>query len=249
MSTGGPVGSGRLSKMTSELIQVSTDAGAMPAWRYLPEAGSGPGIVLFQEIFGVSDFIKQRAADLAALGYVVLAPEIYWRLDDAEIDESAPDFLEQAMAVVGRLDWPSAVADGVAAVTALRADEHVRDGVGVLGFCFGGGLAFNVAAVGDPDVLVSYYGSALPDLLDLADAVTAPSLHHFGEADAYIPPEVVERIRAAVARDGVRFETYPGAGHAFDNPHPAFFHAEASAAAWDNTVGFLAERLPVTPTR
>ncbi len=232
----------------SELIDVPTDAGPMPAWRFLPEAGSGPGIVLFQEIFGVSDYITRRAADLAGLGYVVLAPEIYWRLDDAEIDEGAPDFLDRAMAVAGRLDWAEAVADGAASVAALRTDEHVRGGVGVFGFCFGGGLAFNVAAVEEPDALVSYYGSALPGLLDLAGDVTAPSLHHFGDVDSFIPLDTVERIREAVSRDGVRFETHEGAGHAFDNPHPAFHHAEASAAAWRSTAQFLAEHLPVRRT-
>lgn len=228
----------------SDAIDIPTAGGAMPAHRFLPESGSGPGIVLFQEIFGVSDYIKQRAGDLAALGYVVIVPEIYWRLDDSDIDESRDDFLEQGLAVMSRVDWPTAVADGVAAVEAARSDEHVRGGVAAVGFCFGGGLAFNVAASTEVDALVSYYGSALPNLLDLADRVTAPSLHHFGLADTYLPADTVERIRAAVARDNVRFETYAGAGHAFDNPHPVFHHAEASAAAWRNTVDFLATHFP-----
>lgn len=229
----------------SERIDIPTADGAMPALRFLPEPGSGPGIVLFQEIFGVTDYIQARAADLAALGYVVLVPEIYWRLEDSEIDYSREDALEQAMGLMSQLDWPTTVGDGVAAVVAARDDEHIDGGVGVVGFCFGGGLAFNVAASSDVGVLVSYYGSALPGLLDLADDVTAPSLHHFGLADDFIPADVVERIRAAVTRDGVRFETYDGAGHAFDNPHPMFHHEEASAAAWRHTVDFLAAEFPV----
>lgn len=219
----------------------------MPAFRFLPESGSGPGIVLFQEIFGVTDYITDRAAGLAALGYVVLVPEFYWRLGDSEIDYSRDDVLQQAMGLMSRLDWETAVTDGVAAVAAARADEHVDGGVGVFGFCFGGGLAFHVAAATDVDVLVSYYGSALPNLLHLASSVTAPSLHHFGRADAYLPADVVERIRTAVARDGVRFETYAGAGHAFDNPDPMFQHPEASAAAWRTTVDFLRTELPAAP--
>jgi carboxymethylenebutenolidase len=119
----------------------------------------------------------------------------------------------------------------------------VDGGVGLLGFCFGGGLAFHVAAVTPVDVLVSYYGSALPGLLGLADQVTVPSLHHFGTADAYISAEAQEQIRAAVTANGARFETYEGAGHAFDNPGPMFHHAAASAAAWATTVQFLAEHL------
>lgn len=230
----------------SQLIQVETDAGPMPVHQWLPPGGTGPGLVLVQEIFGVSDYIQQRGADLAALGYVVLAPEFYWRLDDAEVDESQPDFLDQALGLVGRLDWDAAVRDGVVALSYLRASDAVSGGVGLIGFCFGGGLAFNVSAVSAPDVLVSYYGSAIPSLLHLAPSVTAPSLHHFGTDDDYIPAETVAEIRAAVSRPGVQFEMHEGAGHAFDNPRPAFHHAAASAAAWQSTVAFLESVLPTS---
>jgi carboxymethylenebutenolidase len=124
---------------------------------------------------------------------------------------------------------------------------EVTGGVGVVGFCFGGGLAFNVAADDEPDAVVSYYGSALPQLLDRAADVTAPSLHHFGLADAFLPVEVVRTIQAAVTPVGARFETYEGANHAFDNPSPMFHHRAASEAAWGVTARFLAEVLPVEP--
>ena len=110
-----------------------------------------------------------------------------------------------------------------------------------------GGLAFNVAALEKPVALVSYYGSALPILLGLSEQVTAPSLHHFGTADAFIAPEQVQQIKEAVAtRPNVLFETYAGANHAFDNnTMPSLFHAEASGAAWENTATFLSRELPV----
>lgn len=228
-------------------IDIPTGSGQMPGHLWLPEGGTGPGLLLLQEIFGVSPYIKRRAADLAALGYAVVAPEIYWRLDDAGVDESGDDFLQQAMAVVGRLDWPAAVADSVTALEYLRCLSQVQGGAGVIGFCFGGGLGFNVAAVADPDVLISYYGSALPNLLDLANQVSAPSLHHFGTEDAFIDRDSMEEIRRVVgARPDTLFETHAGAGHAFDNSdHQIFFHSEASATAWQQTVSFLRDRLPV----
>lgn len=218
----------------------------MPALLWRPPTGTGPGLVVVQEIFGISSYIRDRAADLAALGYVVLVPEVYWRLTDAEID-SAGDVLGQALSLVQQLDWDLAVADVSATVEHLRGLIEVTGPVGLLGFCFGGGLAFAVAAVQPVDVLVSYYGSALGDLLHLADQVQMPSLHHFGTADDYIPVEQQDQIRAAVTAHGARFETYAGAGHAFDNPHPMFHHAEASAAAWAVTVQFLAEHLARRP--
>ena len=115
---------------------------------------------------------------------------------------------------------------------------EVTGDVGAVGFCFGGGLAFNVAAEEPLDALVSYYGSALPQLHPLAPRVGAPSLHHFGDADAFIPMDTVARDRGGGDRSARRrpFEIHPGAGHAFDNPAPAFHHPAASAAAWASTV-------------
>ncbi|TQL49595.1 dienelactone hydrolase family protein [Ornithinicoccus hortensis] len=227
---------------------VATRDGELPAHLWLP-AGDGPrpGLVVVQEIFGVSDYITARCADLADLGYAVLAPELYGRLEDAEVDESDPDFLQHAMAIAGRLDWDLAVQDTLAAAADLSARPEVGQ-VGLVGFCFGGGLAFQVAAQGDPAALVSYYGSALPQLTGMAAQVTCPQLHHFGTADTFIPMDQVEQVRSAVTADGTRpdveFEVHDGAGHAFDNPHPMFHHAGASAAAWAQTTDFLARVLP-----
>ena len=193
---------------------------------------------MLQEIFGVSDYIRHRAADLHALGYYVIAPEIYWRLNGTDLDESSRDLLPRAMGIVGRLDWDLAVKDAVAVLDRLRARGR---GTGVVGFCFGGGLGFNVAAVSSPDVLVSYYGSALPGLLELAPKVRAASLHHFGNDDAYLD------VDAVVPRLGdAEIHRYDGAGHAFDNPLPMFHHAEASALAWRRTEDFLARHLPTS---
>jgi carboxymethylenebutenolidase len=229
-------------------VQVPVDEGRMPADLHLPAAGRGPGIVLFQEIFGVTGYVVARARDLAELGYVVLVPHVYWRQGDPLI-EDGDDALPRALAAAGRVEWPEAVADGVAALAELRRRPEVDGPAGVFGFCFGGGLAFAVAARTGPagaGFLVSYYGSALPDLLDLAPNVRSPSLHHFGLADSYLPPDVVRRISAAVGADGAEATvlTYAGAGHAFDNPSPMFHHADASREAWAATGAWLAEKAP-----
>jgi carboxymethylenebutenolidase len=168
----------------------------MPAHVWHPPKGSGPGILVLQEIFGVSAHIERRAADLAALGYVVVAPEIFWRLGVSRVEEG-PHAFEEAYALLQRTDWAAAVQDAGRALERLRAMPAVSGGVGVVGFCYGGGLGFDVAADFGPDVLVSYYGSALPVLLGLAPPepgiptlaagqVTAASLHHFGLADSFL---------------------------------------------------------------
>ncbi|HST67829.1 MAG TPA: dienelactone hydrolase family protein [Mycobacteriales bacterium] len=222
-------------------VSIAVDGGEMPADLHLPERGRGAGIVLFQEIFGVTAYVAARAEDLAALGHVVLVPHVYWRQGDPVIQDGE-DALPRAMDAMQKVDWPAAVADGVAAVAALRERSEVEGQTGVLGFCFGGGLAFSVAAADDPDFLVSYYGSSIPGQLDLAPQVTAPSLHHFGLDDQYIPADVVDRIRQAVDGPDVTLLTYAGAGHAFDNPNPMFHHEGASRDAWTATAEWLANR-------
>jgi len=219
----------------------------MPGYVWRPKTGSGPGILLLQEIFGISGYIRRRASDFAAAGYVVLAPELYWRLDAQAVDESAPDALEQAMALAGRLDWATAVSDAVAAFGRLAELDDVRGTPAVVGFCLGGGLAFNVAATTEPTALVSYYGSSLPQLLDLAPRVTCPSLHHFGTADEYLDADAVSAVTEAVTADGrpARVEFYEGANHAFDNDDFHLHHPEASRRAWAETMAFLAQHLPV----
>ncbi len=233
---------------------VTTDAGDMPAHLWLPPTGSGPGIVLLQEIFGVTGYIQRRAAHLSELGYVVLAPQIYWRLGVTEPVEG-DDALEQGMGLVQQLDWDAAVADAVASVDWLRDRDEVIGGVGVVGFCFGGGLGFMTAAAlerRDPATpvaaLVSYYGSSLPEV-GKSIQVAAPSLHHFGLADSYIDVSTVRAIEASVTQQtATTFYTYEGADHAFDNDDMHFFHPAASALAWQRTSDFLAQHLPTTPS-
>jgi carboxymethylenebutenolidase len=239
-----------VSTSDGEPTTIPTPDGDMPAVLWDPSGSQGdrgPGILLLQEIFGVSRYVRRRGAALAEAGYRVLAPELYWRLGAAvqPLDESSPGVVEEAMGRAMSLDWETTVQDAVQGLEALRGRADVT-GVGVVGFCFGGGLGFNVAAVTQPDCLVSYYGSAIPQLLELAPQVSAPSLHHFGLADDYIDPETVARVRDAVTAGGtpVEFETYDDANHAFDNDDFTFHHPEASEVAWQRTLRFLGEHLP-----
>jgi len=235
----------------TENVTIATDAGEMPARFWLPPTGHGPGIVVLQEIFGVSDYIQRRAAQLAEAGYVVVAPEIFWRLGVTEPVEGE-DGLQKGMDLVQRLDWDSAVRDAAATVEWLRGRDEVTGGVGAVGFCFGGGLGYNLAArleSGDSaplDALVSYYGSSLPSLHESL-TVTAPSLHHFGLADSFIDTDTVRRIEASLSRQpGTVVETYAGADHAFDNDDMPWHDPASSTLAWATTVEFLREQLPVS---
>lgn len=226
---------------------VAVEDGSVPTQLFLPPGGSGPGLVLCQEIFGVTDYIRRRARALADLGHVVLVPESYWRLGSPVISEGM-ERIEEAMGASSRLDWERTVADTVAVTRALRERPEVSGGTGIMGFCFGGGLAWATAAAlteaGEPpSVLVAYYGSQIPTLLDLADSLRVPQLHHWGTADQFIPAEGVAEVERATAGSATVFVHHEGAGHAFDNPSPAFHHAQASADAWAETTAWLGAQL------
>lgn len=218
------------------------DGGSFSAHLTLPPAGQGPGVLLIHEISGVNDYIEHVAARLAELGYVVLAPDLFWRIDPDHPYPMDEKGLEAALERVARLDVPEAVRDADAALAHLSRLPEVVGGVAVLGFCLGGTIAFGVGLRSEPDAVVSYYGSGVPDLVadpERLASLDCPVLLHFGTEDPYIPMERVEQVRAALAdRPGVELHLYE-AGHAFDNPAPMFHNPEAAERAWGVTADFL----------
>ncbi|MGH9115638.1 MAG: dienelactone hydrolase family protein, partial [Acidimicrobiales bacterium] len=174
----------------------SHDHRAFDASLVLPEAGRGPGIALFQEIFGVNDFLLGKARDLSELGYVVCCPDVFWRVEPGVSLPHDDLGLSRGMTVAGRwtqeIPDPTKVSDIVAVLEQVRARPEVSGPVGVMGYCLGGTLAYLLAANGSPDACVSYYGSGIAAKLDLAQRVTCPVLFHFGGKDSYIPNEQVD---------------------------------------------------------
>ena len=232
---------------TVRVERVQTPDGVMDAHVSLPESGSGPGIVVIQEIFGVGDYIKESTDRLAALGYVALAPDLYWRIEPGIALEHDEAGLGKAFETMQKLDQELAVRDSIDALKALRELPELTDTrAGVLGFCLGGTLAFQVAIQGDPDVAVCYYGSGIAGALDQADAISCPVLFHFGGQDQYIPREDIDRVCAyANSHPDLECHVQEDAGHAFDNHDAPMFHQpEAAARAWEVTKAFLARRFP-----
>jgi carboxymethylenebutenolidase len=223
------------------------DGGSMDAFVVVPSGGSGPGVLVLMEIFGVGPYIRRACERIASLGYVAMAPDLYRRLSpglELPHDEAG---IAEALETVQRLDGEGAVADAAVALEALRGLPEVLDGgpVGAVGFCLGGRLAFGLGAAADPDAIVCYYGSGIADSLDSADAIACPALFHFGGEDPYIPRSDAERVAAVVeTRPDWEIAIQEDGGHAFDNHEAPMFHRpEAAARAWELTRDFLARRL------
>lgn len=232
---------------TTRSESIPVHDGEMPAHLAVPDAGTGPGILLIQEIGGVNHYIKEVADRLAALGYVTLAPSVYFRIQPGfAIETFTEASLGEAMKVAGQYDAEQGLADLGAALEHLRELPEVIGGVGVVGFCFGGTQAFLMAAEYEPDAVVAYYGSGIAGAVDRATDIECPLLMHFGGEDPYLPVADIEKITEATSSmSNIEILVQPGAGHAFDNHASEMFHQpEAAAAAWTRTVAFLAEHVP-----
>jgi len=230
--------------MTTERIdQITLEDGVMDLHVWVPASGTGPGLVLIQEIFGVGPYLRDVAARLAEAGYVVGAPDVFWRFAPGWASDHDQAGLEASMAQVGQLDPALAIADCTAAA------DHLRDlagSVGVLGFCLGGTLAFGVAIASNPDVCVAYYGSGVPGMIGELGQVHCPTLFHFGNQDPFIPNDGVAAVAEAIGTRTDVVLNIEAAGHAFDNHHSDMFYDEsAAAAAWAKTMAFLSEHLPI----
>lgn len=217
----------------------------LPVW--LPEAGHGPGILLIQEIYDVSDYIRAVAEDLAALGYVVAAPDLFWRLQPGYQAAHDEQGLTASLDMGSRFDFGQGVADAEAALERLAVLPEVDGGLGVVGFCLGGSIAYYVAANAPVTAVVSFYGSEVPGNTALLTQIDAPIQFHFGGSDPFIPRDQVAQVEQAVqASPNAEIHVEPDAGHAFHNRKAPMFHnPPAAARAWHRTEQFLSRHLPV----
>ncbi len=223
------------------------DAGTMDMHMWTPEGAAVASVLLIQEIFGVGPYIRAVGERLAAAGYLVGAPDVFWRFAPNWESDHSEAGLGASMEKVQQLDFPTAVGDCVAALDQLGGLTDSPSAPAVLGYCLGGTLAWAVAAATSPGCCISYYGSGVPSMLGMIDQVSCPTMFHFGNADAFIPNEGVEAIGAAIAgREGFVLNI-ENAGHAFDNHESEMFYNEnAAKAAWAKTMAFLGLYLPVS---
>lgn len=210
----------------------------------LPPAGHGPGLVLIQEIWGVNGHIRAVAEQYALDGYVVLAPDIFWRQQTrVDLDYSESD-TAKAFELLNNMDFAQSGENVAAAVDHLRDMSEVSDKVGVLGFCVGGQLAYRAAALGRPDAAVSYYGGGIQDHLELAEQIKQPMLFHYAGNDQMIPASAVARVRKAFeGNEHAQFYEYEGVDHGFNCWGRPAYQQRAAALAHGRTLMFLAQHL------
>ena len=210
----------------------------------VPESGSGPGVILVQEWWGVDWGLIEIADRLAADGFTVLVPDLY-RGELAGHTE-----MDRAGELMTNMPPDRAARDMSGAVDFLAASEHVSStGLGVVGFCMGGMLAFYLAAA-RPDriaAVVPFYGFPQGDQQPDYAAISAPIRGHMAEHDDFFGPGPAKQLEAHLKELGkdVTFTVYPGSGHAFMAPHNALGtqDQELYALSWPQMVEFLNTQL------
>ncbi len=200
---------------------------------YLAEpAGCRGGIVVIQEIFGVTRHIRDVAEQFAAAGYLAVAPALFDRVE-REVDVPYSDG-PKGVGYVKALNSDNVMLDIQAAADLVRPAGKV----GVVGYCWGGQIAFLAAARVNIDAAVAYYGGGISQ--QLAHIPRVPVMFHFGEKDTHIPLSAVDEIRTAYPR-GI-YHLYP-AQHGFNCTDRPSFDAQSAKLAFDRSVEFFHQNI------
>ena len=210
----------------------------------LPESGTGPGVIVIQEWWGLDSGIKEMADRLAEAGFVALAPDLY----HGEL--AAHDEMDKAGELMTALPPDRAGRDMSGAVDFLADHEATTgDGVGVMGSCMGGMLTFVLAAL-RPDKVkaaVPFYGFPQGDSQPDYSKITAAIQGHMAEHDDFFPPSAAMHLQAELEALGknVDITVYEGSGHAFMAPHNALGTRDEDlyAQIWPKATAFLHEHL------
>lgn len=227
--------------MSGSMITIAAaDGGSFKGYLATPESGSGPGLLLLQEIFGVNEHIRELADLYAQEGYLVLALDLFWRMKPGvELGYGEAD-LKTAFSFYQRFDIDQAILDTGDALRTLRANPKCTGKVAALGFCLGGKLAYLAAARLPIDAAVAYYGVAIEENLAEGKSVACPITLHFAAEDKFVTADARTAIKQALAsNDQAEIYVYQGADHAFNNHHRETYHGPSASLAHSRTIGLL----------
>ena len=223
---------------TLEDVSLDLKSGAkVKAALALPAAEKAPTVILIHEWWGLNDQIKAVAAELASMGYVALAVDLYGGKVAASPDE--------AKALMGGLDAAVAKETMVGWVDFLKNHAKGNGKVATMGWCFGGGWSLNTSVATPVDATIIYYGR-VTNPADELKALKGPVLGHFGKLDKNINQEMVSgfesEMEKAGKKDSLTVHWYE-ADHAFANPTGARYDEANAKQAWERTTAFLKANL------
>ena len=224
--------------MGSTIRLKAADGHELDAYVAEPKGKERGGLVVVQEIFGVTGHMRRVAEQYAAQGYKAIAPAMFDRVQrNVELDYKE---IEKGRALMQELKWPGSLADVAAAMAAVGDAGRVA----VVGYCWGGTVAHVAASELRLAAAVSYYGGGVAKHLDKRPRCKV--MYHFGDQDHAIPMADVERIEQAYP-DAV-VHVYAGAGHGFNCDERASFSAKDAQLAFERSLAFLREQMGSQPS-
>jgi carboxymethylenebutenolidase len=223
--------------MGETLTLTAEDGHKFSAYKATPSGVPRGGIVVVQEIFGVNQHIRKVADSFAADGYVAIAPALFDRVERNFETGYGPQDIERGRATRGKLSTDQALMDVKATVKELAKGGQK---VGVVGYCFGGTIAWlSSTRVDGVSAAVGYYGGGVPDAAE--EKPKSPVMLHFGETDASIPMDAVEKVKKA--QPSVPIYVYAGAGHGFVCDERGSYQADAAKQARERTIDFFRKHI------
>jgi carboxymethylenebutenolidase len=220
--------------LSETITLTASDGHRLDAYLARPQGDAKAGLVICQEIFGVNEHIREVADGFAGEGYLTIAPALFDRLERGVELAYDEDGTARGRALRTALAWDDVMRDVAAAADQVRGGG----GVGIVGYCWGGSLAWLAACRLEVDAAVGYYGGQIHQFRD--ETPRCPVLLHFGKRDPLITNEQVAEI--AVRHREVPIFTYD-AGHGFNCTARGDYDAEAAALARQRTLQFLAQFL------
>jgi carboxymethylenebutenolidase len=227
------------------MIEIDTLAhdGKFNAYVAAPQGEPKAAVVVIQEIFGVNEGIRRKCAHWASLGYLALAPDLFWRLKPGvELDPDVSEQFQEALGLMGRFDQDTGIHDIEATIRAARQRGAAK--VGCVGYCLGGRLAFMTSARTDVDASVGYYGVGIDNLLREKHAIARPLMLHIPTADGFVSPEVQRAMHEGLDdHPKVVLHDYEGLDHGFAAEMGQRRVKTAARLADSRTEAFFAEHL------
>lgn len=231
--------------MAGSDITINGPDGSFGGYLAQPSAGSGPGVVVIQEIFGINKVMRDIADGFAARGYFALAPDLFWRLEHGvQLSDKSDAEWKRAFDLMNKFNPDTGVKDIQASISYLRALDGCTGKAGAVGYCLGGLLAYLTAARTDVDASVSYYGVNIDQKLDEAKIIKKPLMLHIAEKDQFVKPEAQRKIAETLKGNPlVTLHFYPQMDHAFAREGGAHYDKACADLANGRTSTFFKQHL------
>jgi carboxymethylenebutenolidase len=220
-----------------------TKIGSFDAYVATPVGPPKAAIIVIQEIFGVNPGIRAKCDTWASLGYLAVAPDLFWRIKPGiELDPDVEAELQEAFGYFGQFNADEGVADIELVIKWLHAQGIAK--VGAVGYCLGGKLAYMTACRTDISASVGYYGVMIDQMIDESHAIAHPLMLHIPTADGFVGPEAQAAIHAGLGdHPKVTLHDYAGLDHGFAAEMGARRHEAGATLADGRTAAFFGEWL------